>query len=68
MNNEITVTYNAQITRVIKPVDKSEVRRIEAQLMNEDLSELANYIKHGLDADDVKIGEFKVFVRTEDKD
>lgn len=62
MMNEITVAYNAQITRVIKPIDKSEAKRIEAQLMNKDLNVLGDYIKSRLGVDDVKVREFKIFI------
>ena len=65
MPKEITVTYNAQITEVLK---SSELGASEEFFRNEYPEIIGERLKNKMGFDDVKIGEFKVFVRTEDKD
>lgn len=61
--NEITVVFNAQVTKVIPVRDKSECDRIEMQVRDEVYRELAREkILNAFCADDVLIRDLKVFV------
>ena len=58
---EYTITYKAEITRIIK----SDADNMEQFLINDVPKFICDDIKRKLPADDVRVSDYKVFVRDE---
>ena len=55
MNNEITVTYTVDVTEVLKNIDEEFIKNDYPDIIRDKL-------RNKMGFDDVKIGEFKIFV------
>lgn len=58
---EFTVTFNVQITKILKDADEENVTYMD----DAKRSQIENIIKSSLDADDANVSDYKVFMKDE---
>lgn len=59
--NEFTVIFNVQVTKILKGGDEEKI----AKLNDAKKKQMESIIKAALDADDVDVSDYKVFMKEE---